>query len=43
MALLAPETFQNPHRYRTKTLPAAGFLLRGEDLGEQMTLTPDGE
>ena len=43
VALLTPETFQNPHRYRTKTLPAAGALLRGEDLGEQMTLTPDGE
>lgn len=28
----------NPHRYRTKGLPAAGMLPREEDLGEQMTL-----
>ena len=28
----------NPHRYRTKTLPAAGALPREEDLGEQMSL-----
>ena len=28
----------NPHRYRTKTLPAAGALPREEDFGEQMTL-----
>ena len=38
VALLTPETFVNPHRYRTKTLPAAGALLRQEDLGEQLTL-----
>ncbi len=35
---LTPETFVNPHRYRTKTLPAAGALGREEDLGEQLTL-----
>ena len=28
----------NPHRYRTKTLPAAGALPREEDFGEQMSL-----
>ncbi len=29
---------ENPHRYRTRTLPAAGALLRPEDAAEQMTL-----
>lgn len=28
----------NPHRYRTKTLPAAGQMLKEEDMGEQLTL-----
>ena len=28
----------NPHRFRTKTLPAAGALPRAEDAGEQLTL-----
>ncbi len=28
----------NPHRYRVRTLPATGALLREEDIGEQMTL-----
>ncbi len=28
----------NPHRYRTRTLPAAGALPREEDFGEQMSL-----
>ncbi len=27
----------NPHRYRVRTLPAAGALLREEDLAEQLT------
>ena len=27
----------NPHRYRVRTLPAAGALLRQEDLAEQMS------
>ena len=31
-------TLPNEHRYRTKTLPAAGMLPRPEDLGEQLTL-----
>ncbi len=31
-------TFANPHRYRTRTLPAAGALVREEDLGEQLKL-----
>lgn len=30
--------FQKPHRYRTKTLPAAGALLSTEDTAEQLTL-----
>ncbi len=30
--------FAKPHRYRTKTLPAAGALLSAEDSGEQLTL-----
>jgi DNA gyrase subunit A len=28
----------NPHRYRVRTLPAAGALLRGEDTAEQLSL-----
>ena len=28
----------NPHRYRVRTLPAAGALLRPEDVAEQITL-----
>ena len=28
----------NPHRYRVRSLPATGALLRAEDEGEQMTL-----
>ena len=27
-----------PHRYRVRTLPAAGALIRGEDTAEQLTL-----
>ncbi len=30
--------FANPHRYRTRTLPAAGAIVREEDLGEQLML-----
>ena len=29
---------ENPHRLRTKNLPAAGALVRETDLGEQLTL-----
>ena len=29
----------NPHRYRVRTLPAAGAVLRAEDLAEQTQLT----
>ena len=36
--LLTEKTFVSPHRYRTKTLPAAGMIVREEDLGEQLTL-----
>ena len=28
----------DPHRYRVRTLPAAGAILRGEDTAEQMQL-----
>ena len=35
---LRENTFVSPHRYRTKTLPAAGMTVREEDLGEQLTL-----
>lgn len=31
--------FAKPHRYRTKTLPAAGAMLSAEDTGEQLQLT----
>ena len=31
--------FVKPHRYRTKTLPAAGAMLSAEDTGEQLQLT----
>lgn len=30
--------FANPHRFRTKTLPSAGALMREEDYGEQLNL-----
>ena len=30
--------FEAPHRYRTKNLPAAGSILKAEDLGEQLSL-----
>jgi len=43
VALLTETTFVNPHRYRTKTLPAAGAILRQEDLGEQLSLTAETE
>ena len=37
--LLEGSPLSNPARYRTRTLPAAGALLRDEDLPEkQMTL-----
>ena len=29
----------NPHRYRVRTLPAAGAVMRSEDLAEQIQLT----
>lgn len=35
---LTEQSFVNPNRYRTKTLPAAGGIVREEDLGEQLTL-----
>ncbi len=39
MATLQELPIANLGRYRTRTLPAAGALLRGEDLGQQqMTL-----
>ena len=28
----------NPHRYRVRSLPATGALVRAEDEGEQMTM-----
>ena len=28
----------NPHRYRVRSLPATGALIRTEDEGEQMSL-----
>ena len=28
----------NPHRYRVRSLPATGALLREEDAGEQLSL-----
>jgi DNA gyrase subunit A len=31
--------FAKPHRYRTKTLPAAGALLSSDDTGEQLQLS----
>ncbi len=35
---LTETTFTNPHRYRTRNLPASGALIREEDLGEQLLL-----
>ena len=28
----------NPHRYRVRSLPATGALIRAEDEGEQLTM-----
>ncbi|MEM1485393.1 DNA gyrase subunit A [Oscillospiraceae bacterium PP1C4] len=36
--LFSDELLANAHRFRTKTLPAAGMLPRAEDQGEQLTL-----
>ena len=36
--LYTPEALANPHRFRTKTLPAKGAFLREEDMGEQLKL-----
>ena len=33
-----PGTLAGEHRYRARTLPAAGALPRPEDQGEQLTL-----
>ncbi len=38
---LTEQSFVNPNRYRTKTLPAAGAVVREEDLGEQLTLAEE--
>ncbi|MFI3169430.1 MAG: DNA topoisomerase (ATP-hydrolyzing) subunit A [Faecalibacterium sp.] len=35
---LAELECNNPHRYRVRTLPATGALLRDEDIGEQLSL-----
>ncbi len=35
---LADMECSNPHRYRVRTLPATGALLRDEDIGEQLSL-----
>ncbi len=35
---LAEMECSNPHRYRVRTLPATGALLRDEDIGEQLSL-----
>ncbi len=35
---LTEQSFVSPHRYRTRTLPAAGAVVREEDLSEQLTL-----
>ena len=34
------DDFVNKNRYRTKSLPAAGMIVSGEDLAEQLTLEP---
>lgn len=33
-----PEMLNNSHRFRTKSLPAAGAIPKAEDLGEQLSL-----
>lgn len=40
---LTENSFVSPHRYRTKTLPAAGAVVREEDLGEQLTLSGESK
>ncbi len=38
-----PEMLNNPHWFRTKSLPAAGVIPKGEDLAEQMSLLDPAE
>ena len=39
MVFLPEETeLANPHRYRVRSLPATGALVRAEDEGEQLSL-----
>lgn len=37
------DMLNNPHRFRTKSLPAAGVIPKAEDLGEQMSLLDGAE
>ena len=37
VALFKAELLQNPHRFRFKSIPAAGAFPREDDLGEQLT------
>ncbi len=39
--LLRPEQFENPQRYRPKSFPTQGSLLRPEDVEEQLSLMPE--
>ncbi len=36
--LLTPDTFEDPKRYRPKSLPSAGAILKQEDVAKQLTL-----
>ncbi len=36
--LFKADTIANAHRFRTKTLPSVGAIIRNEDLGEQLML-----
>jgi len=35
---LEENTLSKPHRYRTRSLPAAGSTMTADEIGEQLTL-----
>ena len=43
VSILTESTFRSPHRYRPKNIPSPGAILRQEDVGEQLSLSPSEE
>ena len=43
VSILTESTFRSPHRYRPKNIPSSGAILRQEDVGEQLSLSPSEE